>query len=172
MAERETPVEDWMLIGTVAAPMGIRGELKIDLATDFPDRFKRTKTVYLGEEHLPMAVEGARHHTGRILLRLAGVADRTAAEGLRGKNLYVPRSEAVPLPEGQYYYDQIVGLRAVTTGGEPLGTVEQVLRTGSNDVYVVRDGDREVLIPAIHDVVKQIDLEAGAMIVEPIEGLL
>ena len=161
-----------MLIGTVAAPMGIRGELKIDLATDFPDRFKQTKTVYVGEEHRPMAVEGARRHTDRILLRLAGVPDRTAAEEYRGKHLYVPRSEAMPLPEGQYYYDQIVGLRVVTTVGESLGTIEQVLPTGSNDVYVARDGEREVLIPAIHDVVKRIDLASGTMLVEPIEGLL
>ena len=78
----------------------------------------------------------------------------------------------MPLPEGHYYYDQIIGLNAITTDGTPLGTVVEILSTGSNEVYVVRAEGREVLIPAIRDVVRQIDLAAGVLVVEPIEGLL
>jgi 16S rRNA processing protein RimM len=166
------PGEDWMLVGTVAAAHGVRGEVKVDLATDFPDRFKRLKTVYVGDEHRPMAVLGARRHGGRVALRLEGITDRDAAQSLRGAALSIPRAEAMPLPEGHYYYDQIIGLNAITTDGTSLGTVVEILSTGSNEVYVVRDEGRGVLIPAIRDVVREIDLAAGVLVVEPIEGLL
>lgn len=163
---------EWMLVGVVAAPVGVRGEVKIDLATEFPDRFKLIETIYVGEEHRPMELAGARRHAGRVALRFAAIADRDAAEPLRGQPLYIPRAEAMPLPEGHYYHDQIIGLRVVTTAGEALGTVQQILPTGANDVYVVRDEQREVLVPAIRDVVRRIDVEAGLMEVEAIEGLL
>lgn len=166
------PGEDWMLVGTVAAAHGVRGEVKVDLATDFPDRFKRLKTIYVGDEHRPMAVLGARRIGGRVALRLEGITDRDAAQSFRGAALSIPRAEAMPLPEGHYYYDQIIGLNAITTDGTPLGTVVEILSTGSNEVYVVRAEGREVLIPAIRDVVRQIDLAAGVLVVEPIEGLL
>jgi 16S rRNA processing protein RimM len=77
----------------------------------------------------------------------------------------------MPLPEGRYYHDQIIGLQAETSTGEPLGTIVEVLATGSNDVYVARLDERETLIPALKDVVRQIDIAGGRLIVEPVEGL-
>lgn len=161
-----------MLIGTVAAPVGVRGEVKIDLATDFPDRFKLLKTIFVGDDHRPIGVVSARRHAGRVALRLAGIDDRDAADTLRMERLFIPRADAMPLPEGHYYHDQIVGLRVVTSGGESVGTIAAIMTTGANDVYVVRDGTREVLVPAIRDVVRNIDIADGTMVIEPLEGLL
>lgn len=164
--------QDWLQIGRIAAPLGVRGEMKIDLDTDFPDRFQRLRTIYVGDEHRPMAIAGARMHGNRVAIRLEDIADRDEAETLRGATLWVPRSEAVPLPEGHFYHDQILGLRVCTTDGQDLGTVIEILATGNNDVYVAHDGRREVLIPAIRDVVREIDVAEGRLVVEAVEGLL
>jgi 16S rRNA processing protein RimM len=107
-----------------------------------------------------------------VALTLADIADRNAAQAMFGTPLYVKRGDVMPLPEGRYYHDQIIGLRVVTTTGKHLGTVVEIMATGSNDVYITREGDAEVLIPALRDVVKEIDVPGGTMVVEPIEGLL
>lgn len=168
----DAPPRDWMLVGIVAAPVGIRGEVKIDLLTDFPDRFKQLRQLYVGDAHHPMRLASARRHARRVALRFEDVHDRDAADALRGQALFIPREEAMPLPPGHYYHDQIIGLRVLSTTGDALGVVEQILHTGNNDVYVARDGAREVLIPAIHDVVREIDVAAGTLTIEVIDGLL
>ncbi len=139
--------------------------------TDFPERFGLLETVYLGEELEPVAVEGQRSSRDRIILKLCGVEHRDEAGKLRGKLLYVPVEEAVPLEEDEYYLHEILGLEAWTADGEFLGCVEDVLFTGSNDVYVVKNGDQELLIPAISDVVREIDTERGRLTVQLMQGL-
>jgi 16S rRNA processing protein RimM len=104
-------------------------------------------------------------------LKLAGIDDRTAAEAMRGALVRVPIEQAVELPPGSYFWHEIVGLRVQDTRGRALGTVAEVLATGSNDVYVVRDERRELLIPAIKDVVREIDLEQGRILIELLPGL-
>ena len=112
-------------------------------------------------------------HKGRaeVILRLAGLTDRDAAAKLRGSFVQVPESEAWKLPNGRYYWHQIVGLRVVTVEGEEIGTVAEILETGANDVYVVKRDGRERLLPAIKDVVKEIAPARGEMIVELLPGL-
>jgi 16S rRNA processing protein RimM len=156
----------------IAGAFGIRGEVKVELFTDFPDRFKNLATIFAGEDRRPMTVVGARPIGDRMALRLADVSDRNAAQALFGTALYVPRTELMPLPEGRYYQDDIIGLQAVTTDGQVLGSIVDILVTGSNDVYVARQGDKEILIPALKDIVREIDVPGGRMVVEPIEGLL
>lgn len=162
----------YIIIGRVVRPWGTRGEVKVEIMTDFPHRFALLKRVYLGREATPFALKGFKLHKGWAILKLAGCDDRTAAEKLRGKLVQIPMEEAMPLGEDEYYVYQIVGLTVWTTKGERLGRVTEVLSTGSNDVYVVRDGEREILIPAIEDVVKEIDLAGGRMVVELMEGLI
>jgi 16S rRNA processing protein RimM len=164
--------EDWLLVGVIVGPVGLHGEVKIALATEFPDRFRLLKTVHLGPERRPLSLASVRQHGARVVLRFAEIADRGAAEAVRGQDLWIPQSQAMPLPPGRYYHHQIVGLEVITTAGEHLGHVEEILETGSNDVYVVRAGEREVLIPAIRDVVQDIDLVRGLITVEAIAGLL
>ncbi len=139
--------------------------------TGFPDRFSLLKRIYLGERLSPAILEGHRFHKSRIILKLAGCDSRNEAEVLRGELVQVPIDEAMPLKEDEYYLYQVLGLEAWSTEGEFLGRVDDVLITGSNDVYVVRDGDREILIPAISDAVKEVDIKKGQLTVHLLEGL-
>lgn len=164
---------EWATIGLVVAPFGIRGELKVRLLTDIPDRFTRLKEVYLDTDYLPRRIVKARQFKGEmILLRLQGVEDMNTAETLRNVALLIPASELAELPPGSYYRHDIIGLQVVTLAGRILGNIADIIETGGNDVYVIRGGGREFLIPAIKDVVKQVDLARGMMYIDPIKGLL
>ena len=162
----------YLVIGRVAKPWGIRGEVKVEITTDFPDRFTLLRKVYLGPEAVPFVLEGFRLHQGAALLKLKGCHDRTAVEKLRGQWVQIPIEEAMPLEQDEYYEYQIIGLAVWTAGGEYLGTVDEVISTGANDVYVVRGEEHEILIPAIEDVVLEINPAQRRMVVELIEGLI
>lgn len=135
-------------------------------------RFRNLKTVFLGDERAPADILHRRVIGKGAVLRLSTIKSREAAREVFQTYLYVPEAEAAPLPEGEYFVHQIVGLTVVTVEGETLGTVREVLETGSNDVYVVRQGPREVLVPALKDVVRRIDLDARFMEVALPPGLL
>lgn len=170
-AKRVTP--EYLSIGRVIAPWGRHGEVNVQIETDFPERFTRLGTVYLGDPPAPIRLERARPHKGRMIVKVAGCDDRQAAESLRGQHLYVPSSEAMPLGEDEYYVWQIEGLEVWTTEGKFLGTITEVLFTGSNEVYIAQDDTgREVLIPAIADVVQEVDVEGGRLILQLMEGLI
>ena len=160
---------DYLVIARITSPQGNRGEVKAELVTDFPERFASTSTVYLGSEYRGYAVESYRLMDRAVVLKLEGVDSIGEAEQLRGALVQVPEDQAVELPEGHYFWHQIVGLRVLTSGGEEIGVVESILQTGANDVYVVQGPRGEQLIPAIKDVVKSIDLSSGVMTVEPME---
>ena len=166
------PIPEVLTIATVLAPWGLSGELKVRIETDFPDRFARLSRVLLGIEREPFEVEGFRQQQGHGRLKLKGCDDRNAAERLRDMEVQIPLDEAVPLPAGQYYIYQLQGLAVCTEEGEPLGTIEEVLFTGSNAVYVTQGPRGQVLIPVLKDVVLKTDLEAGRVIVRLPPGLL
>ncbi len=167
-----SPEPRYLIIGQVMRAHGLRGEVKVKILTDFPERFGLLKTVYLGDEARPYELEGFRLQRKGALLKLAGCDDRSAAEKLRGQVVQIPIEEAMPLGEDEYYVHQIEGLTVWTTDGERLGVIRDVLFTGSNEVYVVEGDDRsEILIPAIAQVVQEVDLDGGRLIVELIEGL-
>lgn len=159
----------YLVVGKVVAPWSTRGELKVAILTDFPDRFRDLERVYLSDE--PWMLEGYRRHGRWVILRLEGCADRNSAEKFRGELVQIPLEEAVPLSEDEYYIYQIVGLEVWTRAGEHLGRVSEVLFTGANEVYVVEGERGEILVPAIEGVVKEVDLEGGRLIVEPLEGM-
>lgn len=150
---------------------GLRGELVCAILTDFPDRFAATEEVLVGEPPRPVRVERQRLERGRLVLKLAGISTREAAEELRGALIEVSIDQAVALPPETYFWHQIIGLRVVEEGGRELGRVADILVTGSNDVYVVRDDRRELLLPAIKDVVRRVDLDQGRIVVELLPGL-
>ncbi|MBN1659231.1 MAG: 16S rRNA processing protein RimM [Anaerolineae bacterium] len=155
---------------------GIRGEIKVDLLTDDPDCFQTLRHVLIGvmdQEPIPWPLEGYRLHKGRALLKLGGCDDRTCAETMRGQLVQIPIEETAPLKDDEYYEHQIVDLEVWTSGGEQLGSVVEILYTGANEVYIVQtDGGSEMLIPAIDSVVRSIDLEAGRIVVDLMEGLI
>lgn len=159
----------FLVVGKVLAPWGTKGEVKVQSLCNSLERFAALERVYVGES--PLAIQGQRPHKGHLLVKFLGVDTKAAAERLRGAELEIPRAEAVPLKEGEYYYYQVVGLEVWSTAGERLGWVEDIFPTGSNEVYVVRGPQGQLLVPAIEDVIKGIDLEGGRLVVELIEGL-
>ena len=167
---RDAPRAGFIAIGRILAPWGAMGEVKIQVMTDFPQRFRPGEKVYLVGDLL--TIERSRWLGEAVVLKLAGYGDRNAVENLRDCYLEIPQEEVYSLPEGQYYQFQIVGLEVRSTQGEALGKIVDVFPTGSNEVFVVRGARGELLFPAIEDVVKEVDLEKGFVVVEALEGLL
>jgi 16S rRNA processing protein RimM len=161
----------YLAVARILTSFGVHGEVRAEILTEFPQRFAGLKTVYLSEEAQPYSLESSRLQRGQVILKLEGIDTPEQADKLRGQLVQVPVEEAVALPEGQYYLYQIVGLAVETTAGEPLGRVTEVLFTGANDVYVVRGERGEILVPAIEEVVKQVDLEHGRLVIELLEGM-
>ena len=162
-------------VGRITGAHGIRGEVKVEILTDFPERFSPGSSLLLvppAGEPRKVAVLSSRQHKGRMLVALEGVADRNDAEGLRGSWLKIGEDELTPLPSGRYYQFELLGLAVVTEEGEALGEVEEIMPTGGNLVLAVRRGGREVLLPFIDDVVLEVDLEARRMTVRLLEGLV
>lgn len=164
---------EFLAIGRVLRPHGVRGELLLETLTDFPEHLNDVDTVYLGEAAAaePHALAGARRHRGRLFIRLEGCGDRDAAEAFRGQLVQIRLGDAAPPPPGSYYHHQIVGLSVVTDEGEALGEVTEILETGANDVYVVNGPSGEILLPALQSVIRQVDLDAKRMTVHLLEGL-
>jgi len=161
-----------LAVGRVLRPHGVRGELVLEVLTEFPERLAENDTVYLGEAGAPRTLRRVRFSRGRLLIQLEDCLTLEAAEALRGQLVQIKESQAAPLPPGHYYQYQIIGLEAVTETGEVLGQVAEILETGANDVYVVKGAaGGEVLLPALRSVVLQIDLEARRMLVHLPEGL-
>ena len=162
---------EFIEIARIVAPHGVRGDVRAEVITDFPERFATTGAVYVGEPPRRYALTATRLAGRVVLLHLEGVETREQAAALAGQPVLVPVSEAVSLPPGQFFWHQIVGLRVETTAGATLGRVTQVLRTGGNDVYAVETAEGELLLPAIRQVVKAIEPERGRMVVELLPGL-
>jgi len=166
---------EWATIGTVVAPFGLRGELKVYALTDIPDRFAELGAVYLGPDHIRYLIKSVRPHKGdMVVIKLAGIDDVNTAETLRNAEVTIPLSQLAKLPIDSYYQHDIIGLQVVTLDGRNVGPIVDIMVTGSNDVYVIKaatDG-RQILIPAIKDVIKQVDLPRKMMYIDPIAGLL
>jgi len=171
--------EKLIVVGEVVAPQGNKGEVRVIPLTDFPDRFAALDalTWQKDTESQRLSLEASRLHKNMVVLKFCGYDNISAAETLVGGTLSIDRRETVRLPAGHYYIFEIIGLDVFSVQGEYLGKVTDVLRTGSNDVYVVQNsgtGGREgteILLPAIKEVVKEIDPAAGQMTVKLLEGL-
>jgi 16S rRNA processing protein RimM len=165
---------DLIAIGEIVKAQGLYGQLKVVPLTDNPDRFGELRRVYWqkADGYQELFIENYQIFKGCALLKFSGINDITAANLLGRGLIYIPRSERLKLPEGRYYHDQIIGLKVFTSQGELLGTIDQILETGSNDVYSVRNAARQILIPALKSVVKEVNLEQGQMVVELPPGLV
>ena len=169
---------EYLLLGEIMRPPGIRGELRVRLMTDYPERIAKLETIYLADSPeaanpKPYRVQGMRMNGDFGLLKLHEIADRTEAERYRGLFVLVDMEHAVPLEEGEFYLYQLLGLRVQSDDGETLGTLTEVLETGANDVYVV-DSPRygEILIPVTDETIVKTDIQAGIVTVKLPDGLL
>lgn len=163
--------ESFLAIARVAGPHGLRGEVKANILTDFPERFHRTREVWLGSPPTRFLVQRARPTGRQVILKLEGIDTREQVEAWRGQLVQVPESEAVALPPGQYFWHQVIGLEVRGQDQRPLGRIREILQTGSNDVYVVQGEQGEWLLPATREVIKEIDPERGLVSVELLPGM-
>ncbi len=147
----------------------MRGDLKVEPLAP-PAAFKPGRTVFLGDTEYN--IERSRRAARVLHIKLAGIDNRERAAEERGRHLQVPEAALDPPGEDTYYWFQLIGLRVRTTAGEELGEIADIITTGSNEVFVVRGPRGELLIPAIEDVVREVDLAAGQLVIEPIPGLL
>ena len=152
-------------VARITTPHGVRGEVKLQPLTDFPHRFAETESLLLADG-TRMVLESARLQRDTVLAKFKGMDTPEAWIPYRRQELFITEDALMPLPDGQYYIHQIIGLEVVDESGAVQGTVGDVLQTGSNDVYVVKTSDgKEILLPAIDTVVKRIDVPAGRMVV-------
>ncbi|MFC1864529.1 ribosome maturation factor RimM [Chloroflexota bacterium] len=161
---------EFITIGAILAPWSNEGKLKVEVTTDFPQRFTPSSKVYINRQ--PLTISSTQWHKGKAIIKLNTIDSIEEAEKLQGQLVEIHSSQLHPLPEGQYYHFQLIGLEAWTTQGELLGNITKILSAPSNDNYVVSGPEGEILIPAIEDVIKSIDLNKGRLVIEPIEGLL
>jgi 16S rRNA processing protein RimM len=164
---------EYLVVGFVRRPHGVKGEMLMDVHTDFPERIKTGMTVFVGEQYQPMVIASLRTHAKGLLIRFRGVKNPEEAGLYRNTWVYVPTAGRPELPEGEYYHHQLIGLDVVTDEGNELGVLVDIIETGANDVYLVRDADgKEVLLPVIPSVILDISLADRLIRVHLLDGLI
>jgi 16S rRNA processing protein RimM len=165
-----------VVIGEIARPHGLRGEMRVTPLTDHPERFERVTDCVLWDQardtREPCRVIGARRQGAAVLLSLAGCETLEAASALVGRLVALPEDEALPLPPGRFYPWQLEGCRVVTDDGREVGRVLRIEQSAAQDLWVVSDGAHERLVPAVAEIVLEVDLAAGRVVIRPPEGLL
>ncbi len=163
----------YLTVGFLRRPHGLRGEIVMDLHTDFPERLKGGRELFIGNEYKSLIVEGVREQQKGVLIKFNGVDTPEAAGQLRNQWVFVRASDVPPLPEGQVYKHELIGFQVVDEDETVLGQLVEILETGANDVYVVRDeSGKEILLPAIPSVILDRDIARRLMRVHLLEGLI
>ena len=163
----------YVAVGRIARAHGVRGEVAVLPLTQVGSRFERGSRLLAGEgEDRPMVVASSRPHRDRMLVFFEGIKDRDAAEALQGTYLFVPATAVPLLPEGEFWPHELIGCEVIIDGGKTLGRLREVIHTPANDVWSVQGDDgTEVLVPALKDVVRDVDVEARRVVVREVPGL-
>lgn len=167
-------MNDMLQVGAITSTHGLAGEVKVFPTTDDPRRYDHLKEVWLdtGKEQLKLEIQRVKYFKQFVIVKFKGLDRIEEVERYVKKSLYVTRENAVELEEDEYFIADLIGLRVVEENGTELGTLSEVLSTGANDVYVVTEGDREILIPAIGECILEVNLEEGFVKVHLLEGLV
>jgi 16S rRNA processing protein RimM len=174
MHEQPTP-ENTLLVGILSAPFGVRGQIKMRAITsNLEHLIRKIRTVYVGPSYQTYRITNMfEHKPGLLILTLDGVADRNAAEALRGADVSILSSHASPLADDEYFLHDLPGLRVETESGALVGVVRDYIETGANEVIVVaREGAADALIPLVHDIVVELNIAAKRIVIRPLPGLL
>lgn len=167
--------EELLLIGTIVAPFGVRGQVKVKSVTDRPEHIARNvRQVLVGKERTPFTLRRlSEHKPGLLIAELQGVADRDAADELRGAEIYIRPADAAPLEQDEFFLHDVVGLAVELEDGQAIGKVREVLETGAGAILViVRKGQPDALVPMVRDFIAVLDIAGGKVVIRPIEGLL
>jgi 16S rRNA processing protein RimM len=163
----------FLVVGKVRRPHGVHGEVVAEIYTDFPKRIKPKGAIYLGEKHVRLVIASQRQHHEGLLLGFEDVTTPEQAGRYRNQILSIATTEASELPEGEFYFHELLDLEVVDEAGNPLGRLTEILETGANDVYVVTDSNgRELLLPVISEVILKVDLYAKTIEVRLLPGLI
>ncbi len=167
-------MQTYFEVGQIVNTFGIKGFVKVKPFTDEITRFEELKTLYIGKKGKmeQVEIEEVKYHKEMVLLKIKGIENKTQAEMLKGLFLKIDRKDAKKLPKDTYFIADLLGLEVYTDKGELLGKVEDIFNAGASDVYVIKDDlGKQILLPAIKEVLKEIDLEKEKIIVHLIEGL-
>jgi 16S rRNA processing protein RimM len=159
-------------VGRISRAHGVKGEVVVHALSQVQSRFDPGSRLLVGEgKEQELTVTEARPHGGRLLVRFEGIHDREAADALRGEFLFVPATSAPNLDEGEYWTHELVGCDVVTEEGRALGRIREIIHTQANDVWVTDGGEEEILIPALKDVVADVDIPGRRVVVRAVSGL-
>ncbi len=176
----DTNSQELVAVARIIGAHGREGEIRVKVTSDVPGRFDEGQTLFVSQDGVASDGQTCRIVNSRstgskgndvLIISLHGYRDRDQALKLAGHWLWVPQSEVPAAEEGEYFHYQLIGLKVRTVDGEDLGELAEILETGSNDVYVVAGDGGEVLVPALSRVVREIDIDAGLMVVDLPEGL-
>lgn len=168
-------MQKYFEVGQIVNTFGVKGMLKVKPFTDDVNRFEELKKVYIckKEKLEEVEIEEVKYHKDMVLLKVKGIDDMNEAEKVKGLYLKIDRKNAKKLPKDTYFIADLLGLEVYSDIGEFLGKVDDIFRTGANDVYVVKnENGKQLLLPGIPDVIKEIDLEKGIIIVHLLKGLV
>jgi 16S rRNA processing protein RimM len=162
----------YLVIGFLRRAHGVHGEMLMDLHTDFPERLETGRKLFVGEQHTTMTLAGVRPHAKGMLVKFKGIETPEQAGELRNQWVYVKASEVPPLPEGRVYQHELFGYQVMDENDQSLGELVEIIETGANNVYVIRDETgKEILLPAIPSVILELDSARRSMRVHLLEGL-
>ena len=164
---------DKKLVGTIQGAKGMEGEMKVSLVTAHPSHLAGLESVYLkiaDFESILYTIDKAKWDASKFTLKLHGVDDRNTAEALRGAKILIPEEAAYKVGEDEYFIEDLIGMNVVDKSGANLGRVTEVLNYPAHDVYVVSNGDNEILIPAVHEYVQEVNMNTGTIMITTIEG--
>lgn len=162
----------YIVVGKIVNTHGIRGDIKIYPHTNDIERFSILKRAYIGEDKLPVEIENVKYHKGMILLKLKDFNNINEVLKFKDEFLFVDEINKVKLPEDNYFIYELIDCRVFDTTGNLLGHIKDVLQNSSNDVYIIKDKDKEYLIPAVKEFIKEINIAEKKVIIDPIEGMI
>ena len=164
-------LKQYLEVGQVTGVHGLNGEVRVQPWADSPELLCRFKTLYVDEAHFPMTVQRSRVHKNMVIIKFEGPTDVPSALSLRGAILHIDRAD-VKLPEGAFFLADIYGLEARDAAtGQVLGTVDDILTPPANNVYVIRGGGRELMVPAVPEFIAETNMEEGFIRINMMEGL-
>ena len=160
----------YLAIGRLGKPHGLDGSVILYILTDFPERLKKGKNVFIGDEHIPASIWSIQEHPRGFIIKFKEFSQIDQIEKFKTQFVFVDGSELPPLPNGEYYHHELIGLNVFDNIGLKIGILMEVLETGANDVYVIKDeNNKEILYPALLSLIEKIDLEQQVMVVKPLE---
>ena len=170
-------MDDWIAVGKVAKSHGLKGEMKLRPTVPDPEIIRNLSRVRLGTEGKEPGERiyesfGIRGHFSKLILKLPGVDSVESAKALTGQIVFSARKDFPELPKGEYYWFEIIGLKVFDEEGQCFGEVDEILNAGGSEIYVVRDENREIMLPAVKDIIKIVDPEQAKLVFHRIEGLI